>query len=127
ARSFGSIFETSADMVFRIADQDSPDRTQEGRIPKDCGRVLRWSYPRRPPTAMRTRVRRPRRRAEYSGSRLNCFKNLQHPDHRNLCFREYRAWLQRHISNHGWSRTRLEGPTRRGRHLVEFDSKPLRL
>lgn len=48
--SFGSTFETSADTLFRIADRDGSDRTQEGRIPKDrsefFGRVL--AAPRQP-------------------------------------------------------------------------------
>jgi hypothetical protein len=59
--------------------------------------------------------------------RSNCFKNYRRLDHKNLCFREHIPWPRRHISNHGWNRTRSENPTRRGGHLVEFALMHLRL
>jgi hypothetical protein len=65
-----------------------------------------------------------RKRRSCSG--VNHPKNLQQPDHTSLCFREHRAWLPRHISDHGWNRTRSESPTHWDLHLVQFSSMPPR-
>jgi hypothetical protein len=62
-----------------------------------------------------------------SFQRTHCFKSWRGPDRRNLCFREHRSWLRRHISNHDCDRTRSKSPTHRRAHLVEFASMRLRL
>jgi hypothetical protein len=64
-------------------------------------------------------------RGDHAQGGVNHLKNLQQPDHRNLCFLEHRAWLPRHISDHGWNRMRSESPTHRRLHLVQFSSMPL--
>jgi hypothetical protein len=55
------------------------------------------------------------------------FKNWRRPGRKNPCFRERRPWQRRHISNHGWNRTRPENPTHWCEHAVEFASMRLHL
>src|ERR1700677_1903192 len=51
---------------------------------------------------------------------VNHFRNLLQPNRKNLCFREHRAWLRRHISDRDWNRTRSESPTHWRLHLALF-------
>jgi len=54
-------------------------------------------------------------------------QNWRRPSRKNPCFRGRRPWQRRHISNHGWNRTRSVNPPQWSEHLVEFASKRLRL
>jgi hypothetical protein len=44
------------------------------------------------------------------------FRNWRRPDHTNLCSHEHRAGQRRHISDHGWYRTRPRVPIHRDGH-----------